>query len=186
MALTLQEQFEAVQQQLEAKFKPEGEKLAELDSDTLLERHAELKAERLAMPDTRPAQERASVTNKVKRIEGVLRERGVDFVPLPQANRPMPVEEMTDDQLLGEFARIQQDYDTASPGQKSSMTVTLKKMKIEVGRRLEQLSIAPATDTVQPDPEAEGPMDAELVEVEATTATATATEEAPKPSRRRR
>lgn len=180
MALTLED----VAQQLQSRLSATSEKLTDLSTEVLLERHAELKAERIAMPDTLPAQERASVTNKVKRIEGVLRERGIDFEPLPQANRPMALEDMTDDQLLEEFARIEREYDEATAGQKSSMTVRLKAMKIEVAKRLEALNVPPATDTVQPEPEAEGPTDAELEEVEATTAVAT--EEQPTRSRRRR
>jgi len=181
MALTLEE----LAAELQSKLSTTSEKLTDLDSDTLLERHTNLVAERVAMPDTDDPQKRAAVTNKVKRIETVLRERGVEFTPLPQANRPMSLEDMTEQQLLEEFQRIQSEYNDATAGQKSSMTVRLKAMKKEVAKRLGQSEEIPeATDTVQPDTEAEGPTDEELETVEATTATAT--EEKPAGNRRRR
>lgn len=182
MALTLQEVAEQLQARLN---ESSGENLADLSTEVLVERHSELKTERLAMPETASPQDKAAATNKVKRIEAILTERGVEFVPMPQANRPLSLDDMTEQELVDEFARIEREYPNAPAGQKSSMTTRLKAMKIEVAKRLEQLNIAPATDTVQPEPEAEGPTDAELVEV-AATATVEEQPEQPTRSRRRR
>jgi len=180
MALSLQE----MASQLQARLEPKSEKLSDLSNEVLMERHTTLKAEREAMPDTDDPQKRAAVTNKVKRIEGVLRERGVDFEPLAQANQPLALTAMTDEQISEEFAELQVEYANPSTtaGRRSGITVRYKAMFKEVTDR--QAARTPeATDTVVPDTEAEAPTDAELVEV---AATATAVEEPPTRSRRRR
>jgi hypothetical protein len=165
---------------LESRLNEGSEKLPDLSTEVLLERHADLKAEREAMPDTLPPQDRASVTNKVKRIEAELRTRSVDFIPLRQANQPVSLENMTEDELVEEFQRIQREYADATAGQKASMTVRLKAMKREVANRLGQAT-PEATDTITPDPAAEEPTVEELE-----TVVATATEEPQTRSRRRR
>jgi hypothetical protein len=162
-------------------------KLTDMSGDELLSQHDTLKAERIAMSDDLPAQERAALTNRVKRIEGELRSRGIEFDALPQANQPRAIAEMEDEELVAEYKQIFADYDAATPGKKSSYTTRLKAIKAEVGKRLEAATqeVEPAEETAEVTDEVntEEVTEEPAVEVPAEAATATATK---RTTRRRR
>jgi hypothetical protein len=153
------------------------EKLQDQPTEMLQERHEALKAERLAMPDSEKPEIKAGVTNKVKRIETILRERGVDFEPLPQANQPVALGDLDDDELIAEYGRLKElkeeaKRDNASSGVKGSITIRMNNIiteaKVRQAKRNEELEQPASEEEGTEVPETEEPTDAELAEVQAT------------------
>lgn len=149
-----------------------SEKLTDLSDETLLQRQFDLRAERMGMNDSTDSNVRASLTNRVKRLEKELRTRGLDFEPLPQANRPMALADMSDEELEQEFFRLQEEYPTlTSTGLMSRNTTRRKQIYAEAQERISKQVEEPVeAPVIEPEPEPT-PTDEELVAVTADTET---------------
>jgi hypothetical protein len=130
--------FSAILTEIDTLSTPKSEKISDLPTETLLSRHEELVAERDAMPDSTPREQKAGVTNRVKHIESVLRDRNVEFTPMPLANKPQAIDTLSDDALVVEAqSLIERRNDTNSTsGQKSAAVRRLKLIKTEVEGRM--------------------------------------------------